>query len=729
MSASFGNLGATATGAESITPARPTSGTSQLLVAFVFSGHPTVGTIPTCDLNDWQLIRSFEGGGGVYGVDAGPRRISFFIHLDGVDPSGDPDPTFTIPAGTDSVITGYLARINFASDQPVTRYQSSMGEDTSSGTGFSAACLPEIVWSSAEGQAVLLAYALATDSASATTEAITAAGITYSAITERSDTGITTGADMRRVLASGTVTAGGPAAVAPAVAATLAVASTGVAGALRIEDKSVGTGPASIVAAYNSVISVITLTIRDLDEHTTRIFLERSTDQIIWTPVRSAYDVAVQNIPVVSDTFGVNSVDSWSNADTGQVYTLTGGIAADYDKAGGLGTMALTDTNPRAATLNTVALKDSDSRVEATFAATALTASYMARLLGRYVDASNYYFLEASADTTGTVDIQLVKRVATVETTLISIANSFAYAPGDVIGMRLLITGARLRAKVWNETTGSEPAAWMLETRDLSFTTGATGLLADRISTNTNVGLIMSWNNYAVDALGLNVSDWEFTPCVTNYYRVRGRDDGWVLLDSESTTVSATPFTSIWIKSPIHPFLNIEIQPNCRMGAEDIEYLVSPTPVSRPSRNGVFPIINRTFPVAVTDLRLGREWNIRLRTWTTAALKSVDFLLASGDVLLIQVPDNCVGCSDTIENGYVVAFDAEYQRHRRYRRRAIWDIPVQEVAPPGPDIVYANGTWQTVIDQYGSWTAVLAAFSSWQALLAILPQPSEVIVP
>lgn len=255
-----------------------------------------------------------------------------------------------------------------------------------------------------------------------------------------------------------------------------------------------------------------------------------------------------------------------------------------------------------------------------------------------------------------------------------------------------------------------------------------TDVLVERSTDQIHWTTVRGGSSVDIVAGGFTLNDYEFEPCVTNYYRFTTLAPVGC---ATSAVASVTPIlTHVWFKSVTRPFLNIPITIGCvAMGASSTEMLVDPSGVSRPARSGVFPIINRTYPIAVNDLRLGREWNVRLRTFNTLALKAVDFLLASGDVILIQVPSPCVACAETVEHGYVTVFDAGYQRHHRYRQRAVWELAVQEVAPPGPDIIYAEATWQTVINQYGSWSAVLAAFASWQALLAILPQPSEVIVP
>lgn len=197
---------------------------------------------------------------------------------------------------------------------------------------------------------------------------------------------------------------------------------------------------------------------------------------------------------------------------------------------------------------------------------------------------------------------------------------------------------------------------------------------------------------------------------------------------TEQTANTTPEITGIWIKSLLHPFLNVFIDGACAaVGDNDTEMLVSDSPVTRPARTNVFPIVNRTNMVAVNDIRLGRNWSYRIRTHTHTATTTFDYLMASGDVLLIQVPSPC---DEVIPNGYVTAFDVSYVRpHKRRPLTAVWDVPVQEVAPPGPDIVYAENTWQTVINAYADWDAVVAANPTWQDLLSLVPDPSEVIVP
>lgn len=195
-----------------------------------------------------------------------------------------------------------------------------------------------------------------------------------------------------------------------------------------------------------------------------------------------------------------------------------------------------------------------------------------------------------------------------------------------------------------------------------------------------------------------------------------------------SQTASITPdLTQIWLKSVTRPFLNRPIVTECAaMGENELELLVSGGSVTRRTRAAAHPIIGRTYPIAVTDIALSRSWTMRLRTWNATALTTLDYLFASGDVIFIQVP---AGCPETVEHGYVVAYDPSYTRHHRYPSRAIWDVALEEVAPPTADITYAENTWTTVINAYASWADLVAANASWNDVLALIPDPSEVIVP
>jgi hypothetical protein len=228
MAISYVGVGALSQAATSITPAYP-GGTAagQLAILQVVSGHPD-DSIPTTP-SGWQLAGSFSGGGGTFGSGTGPRRLTWFTR---VLLGSDAAPTTTLPTGTGSLMAGRITALSRSAGTGW-RWANAFGEDTSSGTGFSAACTDTPTW--AAGDFVLLGYAIATSALGLSAEAITATGITFGTITERADDTVSTGNTARMGLATGSVSSGSGT-QAPTVAATLSAASTGTAGALRIRE-------------------------------------------------------------------------------------------------------------------------------------------------------------------------------------------------------------------------------------------------------------------------------------------------------------------------------------------------------------------------------------------------------------------------------------------------------------------------------------------------------------
>jgi hypothetical protein len=201
------------------------------------------------------------------------------------------------------------------------------------------------------------------------------------------------------------------------------------------------------------------------------------------------------------------------------------------------------------------------------------------------------------------------------------------------------------------------------------------------------------------------LDDYEFEAGKVNYYRVTAGSDVF--------TANITPTqTGVWLKSITRPFLNRAVE------------VVDHSDITRPARNGVFEVIGRSFPIAVTDVRGSRRWNMTVKVETPADADAFDLVLASGDPLYIQTD----GQHD-IPGGYVVVGDSTRRRFGHASQRRWFDLPCTEVAAPGPDVVGVTITWDLLMAEYGSWTAVLAAFGSWSDILEYVADPSVVIVP
>lgn len=209
------------------------------------------------------------------------------------------------------------------------------------------------------------------------------------------------------------------------------------------------------------------------------------------------------------------------------------------------------------------------------------------------------------------------------------------------------------------------------------------------------------------------VDDYEFAPGVLNTYRVTYLSDVGVSLGTETVTVTPT-IDRVWLKSVARPFLNMPIT------VQDY------TAITRRSRAGLFEIPGRSFPVRVGDVPSSAGWTLQVLTRTLAEKRALEFLVASGDVVLVQVPPEF-----DIPGGYVGLGDMNLGRVSRTLTddRRLFSLPMTEVAAPAESVVGYAATWAGLIADFGSWAAVLAAFPTWADLLEYVADPETVIVP
>lgn len=210
---------------------------------------------------------------------------------------------------------------------------------------------------------------------------------------------------------------------------------------------------------------------------------------------------------------------------------------------------------------------------------------------------------------------------------------------------------------------------------------------------------------------GAFADDYEFGAGVTTYYRVRN-PSGTVLF----TTSIVASLGTVWLKSMARPFLNRPVT------------VVEHGPISRPSRGGTFEIIGRSFPVGVTDIAGSRRWSLTVKADTLTDADALEFLFASGDILLCHVP--ATGPAATVPGGYVqVTGDISRDRFGKESPRRWFTADLTEVAAPGPGVYGAPATWDTILADFATWNDVLAAFGTWNDVLNYVADPGSVIVP
>lgn len=199
------------------------------------------------------------------------------------------------------------------------------------------------------------------------------------------------------------------------------------------------------------------------------------------------------------------------------------------------------------------------------------------------------------------------------------------------------------------------------------------------------------------------LDDYEFAPGVPNWYRVRA---------SNSQTEQITPvIDQVWLKSMARPFLNRPVI------VSDV------SEVTRVARAGIHQVIGRSLPVAVSDVRAGRQWSMTVLTRTDADRQAIDMLIASSDTLLVQVP-----AGSRVPSGYVQVGDTS-QRLYALDPLSTVVLPCTEVAAPGPDVVGATVNYETLRTAYATYAAVLAAHASYSSVLELIGDPEDVIVP
>lgn len=214
-----------------------------------------------------------------------------------------------------------------------------------------------------------------------------------------------------------------------------------------------------------------------------------------------------------------------------------------------------------------------------------------------------------------------------------------------------------------------------------------------------------------VTTTALPVDDYEFTPDAPNYYRV---------------TVGAASYGSVitpalngqpWLKSVRYPFLNLPVS---LADASDLTFT---------SRSGVFDVIGRSFPVAVTTVRAAAAYTLMVRTDTASARTGLEALLSSGDVVYLQVPATTPdGFTWPVPGGYYLVGDYTESREGMPWERRTFSLPVTAVAAPDPSVTAVTITWQGIVNDFVTWNDLVAAKAAWADVVESVGSPADLIV-
>lgn len=198
----------------------------------------------------------------------------------------------------------------------------------------------------------------------------------------------------------------------------------------------------------------------------------------------------------VTDAFGRTASSSWTTADTGGSYTSVGGAPSDYAVSGGQGTHTHTSVNVSRKTVIGSSTATMEAVVSASIPVVAAGAAIQAGVMGRYIDASNYYRASLVFNTDSTLDLSLIARVAGAETTLTTVRVGL-YTVATLYRVWLRIVGTSLYGRA-GPAAGNGPTWWQATATDPSLSSAGEVGCHSRLNTgNTNtLNVVISFDNF-----------------------------------------------------------------------------------------------------------------------------------------------------------------------------------------------------------------------------------------
>lgn len=202
----------------------------------------------------------------------------------------------------------------------------------------------------------------------------------------------------------------------------------------------------------------------------------------------------------VSDTFTTRtSTSGWGVAESGQLWSNTGGSSTDYTVGSGVGRHVHNTVNVTRHTFVPAPSPDVDIYSDWTCSAAATGATNNVYVMARYTDTTHLYFAHVRLETSGGISLMLRKRNV-AETQLGStITTGITHSPGTQYTVRFQVIGNTLRAKVWLKA-GTEPTAWQITATDTDLTVaGSVGFRSFLGSASTaTLPVTISADNFTV---------------------------------------------------------------------------------------------------------------------------------------------------------------------------------------------------------------------------------------
>lgn len=461
----------------------------------------------------------------------------------------------------------------------------------------------------------------------------------------------------------------------------------------------------TVSLSYDTTLSRVRISATSLSASADYALFERSTDQIRWTTVRGGAEVAISSNAAALDDyeFSPDVVNYYRVSAIDSTQTIIGTGAAAHAVNASVSPAVPAGTAEREVMLLLAAIRNSGTgTVDALTDWTTLINFGNVRLFGKVADSSES--APTVTFTGGAANQDTSAQIATLRGATLDVHNSATQLNSSAQNIDYPAL-ALTTSPTWLVFAGWKQDNWT------SVTSAHTELGEPSTATGDNQGI--TWASTVATGEGTMPAD-AFT--VTGGASAISRAITIALLIEPFTisaeTQSITPtLDAVWIKSISRPFLNRPVT------------VVDVSEIGRPARNGIFDVVGRSYPVAVTDVRGSRRYALTALTETVEDAEAVDLVLASGDPVFIHVP-----AAQNVPGGYAVIGDTSETRFGGQDPR-LFVMPMTEVAAPGPDVVGATVEWASIIADFATWADVIAAFPTWADVLEYVGSPSDVIVP
>lgn len=231
-------------------------------------------------------------------------------------------------------------------------------------------------------------------------------------------------------------------------------------------------------------------------------------------PPRSNSHTFAAGADAVIDTFGRTAASGWGSAESGQAWTLAGGLpASDFSVSSGTGKHSQTSVGFSRWTLVPAPAADFDMTATVATSVTPAGASHFVYLTGRWTGTGDNYTARVEFTTASAVALTIRKRVAAVETQLAGgTVATLTHAANRVFSVRLKASGSSLMAKIWLASAG-EPTDWTFTVTDTDLTEiGSVGFRSLLNAGNTNpLPVVATFDNLTAVGLTAYASELDGT--------------------------------------------------------------------------------------------------------------------------------------------------------------------------------------------------------------------------